>query len=72
MNEKLMPRIVYRILDRKTNTVQGVYSRAYHDEYDFGSPEAARMANVHDIYQDRARYKIAKYRVTYELLEDDV
>lgn len=62
---------VYRIHDRKTNQVQGVYSRAYHDEYDFASPESARSSNCWDAYKDKRKYKINKYKVTYELIEDD-
>lgn len=63
---------VYRILDRQTNEVQGVYSRAYHDDTDFPSKESALHANCHGIHKDKTKYKIAKYRVTYELVEDDV
>jgi hypothetical protein len=63
---------VYRIIDRKTEKAQGVYSRACHDEYDFSCPETARNANCHGTYQDREKYKINKYRVIYELIEEDV
>lgn len=63
---------VYRIIDRKDGTEVGVYSRAYHNEYDFGSAAEARNANVHGIYKDRKAYAIAKYRVIYELIEPDV
>jgi mRNA-degrading endonuclease RelE of RelBE toxin-antitoxin system len=63
---------VYRILDRKTEEVQGSYSRAYHDEYDFNSAESARRANVHGMFEDKEKYKINKYRVIYELIEEDV
>lgn len=66
------PVTIYRVIDRHTGEAQGAYSRAYCDEYDFESPEQARAANVHDIFQDRARFAIAKYRVTYELLDADV
>ena len=66
------PSIVYRILDRNTGEAVGSYSRAYCDEYDFESPEYARQANCHGVFEDRAKYKIAKYQITYELLEDDV
>lgn len=66
------PEIVFRIIDRETGNAQGSYSRAYCDEYDFGSVEEARSANCHGIFQDTKKYKIAKYRVTYELIEDDV
>lgn len=63
------PDIIYRVIDWEGNAV-GSYSRAYCDEYDHESPEAARSANVHGVFRDR-KYKIAKYRVTYELLDPD-
>ena len=66
------PEIVYRIIDRATGEVMGSYSRAYCDEYDFNSSEEARDANCHGIFQNRAKYKIAKYQVTYTLIDDDV
>lgn len=62
---------VYRIIDKDTGKAQGVYSRAYHDEFDFSSVESARNSNCHDIYQNKEKYKIAKYKVTYTLIEDD-
>ena len=73
---KMKPRekkseIVYRIIDRKTNEAQGSYSRAYCDEYDFESAEKARKSNIHGVFENRKKYKISKYRVTYELIEDD-
>lgn len=65
------PEIVYRIIDAETGSVCGSYSRAYCDEYDFASPEEARRSNCHDTYKNRRLYKIAKYRVTYELIDPD-
>lgn len=65
------PEIVFRIIDREHGHVCGSYSRAYCNEYDFTSAEEARTANCHGTFEDRAKYKIAKYRVTYELIEDD-
>ncbi len=65
------PQIVYRILDRKTNLPQWSYSRAYCDECDFESVSQARNANCHGMFEDKQKYKIAKYKVTYELVEDD-
>lgn len=62
---------VYRIISKDTNKPEGVYSRAYHDEYDFESIKSARSANCHGIYKDKNKYKIAKYKVTYELIDDD-
>lgn len=66
------PEEVYRIIDRKTGRPQGSYSRAYCDEYDFQSPKEARDANCDGIFRNKKRYAIAKYRVTYELIEEDV
>ncbi len=66
------PKTVFRIIDRQTGEAQGSYSRAYCDEFDFYSPDQARTANCHGIFKDRKKYRIAKYRVTYELLDDDV
>ncbi len=66
------PEIVFRIIDRDSGLSVGSYSRAYCNEYDFRSIEEARTANCHGIFEDDEKYKIAKYRVTYELLEDDV
>jgi len=63
-------KFVYRIIDNKGRS-QGVYSRAYHDEYDFDSAERARNSNVHGIYTDKTKYKIAKYRVDYILINED-
>ena len=65
------PQEVYRIVNRATGEAQGVYSRAYHDNYDFRSVGQARDSNCHGTYKDTEKYRIAKYRVTYELLEDD-
>lgn len=66
------PEVVFRIIQRATGEAQGSYSRACCDEYDFSSSEEARNANCHGIYRNKRRYKIAKYLVTYTLLDDDV
>ena len=63
------PDIVYRIIDKNTGEAQGSYSRAYCDEYDFGSVDEARNANCHGKFQDTTKYMIAKYKVVYELIE---
>ena len=65
------PEIVFRIISKQTGEAVGSYSRSYHNEYDFGSVSSARDANCHDLFKDEKRYKIAKYKVTYELLEDE-
>lgn len=66
------PEIVFRIIDRESGEAVGSYSRAYCNEYDFTSAEAARTANCHGLFKDRRKYTIAKYRVTYELIEPSV
>lgn len=71
------PETVYRIIQKgdsgfgKAGEAIGSYSRAYCDEYDFRSAEEARQANCHGEFEDRDKYAIAKYRVTYELLNPD-
>ena len=66
------PQEVFRIIDRPTGEAVGSYSRTCCDEFDFRSVEEARTANCHGIFRDKAKYKIAKYRVLYELIDDDV
>lgn len=65
------PQEVYRIINRETGKAEGSYSRAFCDEYDFNSAEEARGSNVHGVFKNKDRYKIARYKVTYELIEDD-
>lgn len=62
-------KIIYRIIDLKTGEAVGSYSRAYHDEFDFNTAEEARTANVHGMFEDPLKYRIAKVRVTYEEVE---
>ena len=64
------PKYIYRIIDGEGNAI-GSYSRAFCDEYDFKSPDEARHANCHGMFEDESKYKIAKYRVTYTLIEED-
>jgi hypothetical protein len=66
------PEEVYRIIDRLTGEAVGSYSRACCDEYDFHSADDARRANCFDMFEDRDRYAIARYRVTYDLIDADV
>lgn len=65
------PETVFRIIDRSSGEPVGSYSRSYCDEYDFGSVAGARGANSHGMFEDKEKYKIAKYKVTYTLIEDD-
>ena len=70
--KEIKPDFVFRIIDRATGGAVGSYSRACCDQYDFESVTQARSANVHGIFKNKDKYKIAKYRVIYELVEDDV
>jgi hypothetical protein len=65
------PKTVYRIISKSSGEAVGSYSRAYCDEFDFNSVSEARNASCHDVFKDEEKYKIAKYKVTYELIEDD-
>lgn len=65
------PETVFRIIDRNSGEAVGSYSRAYCDEYDFSSVSEARNANCHGMFEDKEKYKIVKYKVTYTLIEDD-
>ena len=65
------PTTIYRIIDKQTGQAKGSYSRAYCDEFDFSSVDDARHANVHGIFKDKDKYKISRYKVTYELIEED-
>jgi len=62
---------IYRLVDRQTEKTISVYNRSYHDVWDFSSAENAREANVHGIYRDKSKFKVAKLRVTEELIEED-
>lgn len=61
--------VVYRIFNKKTSSYEGVYSRGYHDEYDFETPVKARAANCHGIYEDEDKYDIHVYKVTYKRID---
>jgi len=65
------PETVYRIIERNSGNAVGSYSRSYCDKYDFHSVEGARSSNCHGMFEDKEKYKIAKYMVTYTLIEDD-
>lgn len=66
------PEIIFRIINRKTGNAQGSYSRSCCDEFDFESASQARNANCYGVFMDEAEFAINKYRVTYELIEEDV
>lgn len=63
--------IVYRIIDNENDMTIGSYERSYQDKIDFSSVEEARNANVNGLFKDKTKYRIAKYKVTYELIEDN-
>ena len=63
------PERVFRIIHRGTGVAVGSFSRACCDEFDFGSVESARTANVHGMFKDKDMYDIAEYEVTYTLIK---
>ncbi len=65
------PETVFRIIDKNNGIAVGSYTRACCDEYDFYDVWSARNSNCHGMFKDKAKYKIAKYKVTYTLIEDD-
>lgn len=67
-----MTKEIYKIHDRDTGAVQSAYMRSYWTQVEFNSPEQARSSNCHGIFGDKAKYRIARYKVTYELIEEDV
>ena len=69
--KEIKPVVVYRVINRSTGVTVGTYSRSFRDEFEFSSAAEARAANCHGMFQDKGNYAIAKYRVTYELLDGD-
>jgi len=69
---KIVSGDIYRVINKKTGDPEGVYQRGNYDQYDFSSVNSARSSNCHDIYQNKTKYGISKYRVTIELIEEDV
>ena len=65
------PETIFRIINNLTGEPVGSYSRSYGDEYDFNSVSDARTANCHGMFKDEEKYSIAKYKVTYKLIESD-
>lgn len=66
------PAEIFRIINRKTGEAEGSYSRACCEEFDFASENQARNSNCHGVFLNKEKYKIAKYRVTYKLITDDI
>lgn len=64
------PEEVFRVVDRETGEFIGSYSRSYCTEFDFSSAREAR-ATIFDDFRTEDNCKIARYRVIYQLIEDD-
>lgn len=67
---KMESKFIFRIIEKSTETPVGVYSKSYHDRFDFNSADEALESNCHGVFKNREKYKIVKYRVTYELIDD--
>lgn len=61
--------IKYKIFNKETKHYQGVYSRDYHDEYEFDSEDSALNANCHGVHHDTDIYEIHKVEVTENIKE---
>ena len=64
-------KIVYRIKDRKTGEQGEVYDRSCRMTYEFESVHEARKASVYGTFENKEKYRIEKYRITYELIDPD-
>jgi len=64
------PSRVFRIINKENGKAEGVYSRAYCNEYDFESPSDARNSHCYGIFKDELKYDIAEYEVTYTLIKE--
>lgn len=62
---------IYKIINNETGELEGAYNRSYYTQYEFSSPGEARSSNVHDIFKNKREYRIQKWKVTYELVDDD-
>ncbi len=67
-----MDKVVYTIHDRVTDKQQVAYSRAYHDDYEWNHPDYARNSMCDGYYEDRERFVVKKWLVTYTLVNGDV
>lgn len=56
---------VFMIIDKSTDEPVGVYSRAYHDIYEFSSKEKALNANCHGIHKDESKFEVVEDKVFY-------
>lgn len=63
---------VYKIINNHSSKVESVrFPPTVTYETDFDSIKSARSANCHGEYKKKDEYRIAKYKVTYELINDD-
>ena len=63
--------VIYKIINNETGELEGAYNRSYYTQYEFSSPGEARSSNVHNIFRNKREYRIQKWKVTYELVDDD-
>ena len=71
MKPENLDKTVFRLIDNHTGDFVGAYERSYNTVFDFDSLEAARTSNCHGIFEDKKAYSVNKYRVIYQLLEED-
>ena len=71
--KKVKSKIVYRVIHKATGIAQYKegYSGFTDDTYDFDSVYKARDADFYREFKDKKKYNIAKYKVIYELIDDN-
>ena len=62
---------VFTLHDRRTGEQVGSYDRSCSDRFEWHDEASARRHNFHGIFEDREKYVVKRWRVTYELLDGD-
>jgi len=59
---------IFKIWNKEKQCYEGSYSRAYHDEWEFGSADSALNANCHGAFKE-PEYEIHEVEVTRKRVE---
>ncbi len=65
-NDARLDKELYRIYDKENKCWAGAYSRSYGEEFEFNSEEEARTSNYYGIYENKEKYDIIKFKVSYK------
>ena len=64
-------RTVFTLHNRRTGEQVGSYDRSYGDRFEWPDEASARNDNCNGLFEDREKYVVKRWRVTYELLDGD-